>query len=328
MKETKVNKGTPPPQVVVDPSYSEATTVPYTYTPDFRAEVGPPTARVLDVSFAHPPPEAVVLDLSGVDCPSPKFEVKVETHDDEDSNHPADAWYNEMKRRGYCKSPPDTPSGASPPKKKPDTCPSDEKRPPMDKRPDVEKIREHLEDMEKENSVKAFAAAAPYFYNNSERNTKQQSGKTVIFRKDQTTAADAFKGYEERKTPKPFVQSVIAPNSRNQISFKKPSPPPVRSNDDVVVVEEKSDQPAYKRSCWKLKDSAYKDEHAFKKAIVMKKADVMANHIANSTRKIVRATDKEADEVFSDILLDIKLHLYNPATARSMVEDWMNANPN
>lgn len=68
-----------------------------------------------------------------------------------------------------------------------------------------------------------------------------------------------------------------------------------------------------------MKDSAYKDEFAFEKAIIIKKADVVANRVANAVRKIVRATDKEANEVYGDILLDIRLGIWRPVQAKAYV---------
>jgi len=188
------------------------------------------------------------------------------------------------------------------PKKKPDVCPSDEKQ--------ARKVK----DKEDKENDEAFAAAAPYFFNNSECEPLQQ-GKAIPFRKDLTTAKDAVKGWKERKTP--TVQSVIAPDSKKKISCKPPPPDPTPSKSHVDFEDDVL--PPTKPGVWSLKDSAYKDEFAFLKAVKVEKADVLANRVANAARKIARATDKEGDEVFGDILMEIRIGIWRPAEAKGHV---------
>ena len=327
MKETKTT--TPTEVGYREPRYSELTTVAAVHTPNkasMESSDHTPVARVLDVAFADPQPDAVVVDLSYIENSPLVVKVKVETKDaEEEEAESPESFYTQMKRLGYCASPPDTPSGRSPPKKKTDTCPSDEKR------------AARLAVCDEEYKENAFAAVAPYFYHNGEGNPKQAS-KSVAFRKDKTNAADAHKGWKQRKnTPKPqTMQTIIAPDSKNKLTWKIPPPKPAPKKEDLDVesilelLEKKEDQAAdsYKKSCWKLKDSAYKNEFAFKKAIITKKADVMCNRIANKTKVIVRGVDKEAEECFGDILMDIRLHLWNPANAKAFVNSCASSDSN
>jgi len=136
--------------------HSQATTAPHPWTPEaasysFSSEETP-TDRVLEVSFAEPPPGAVVVDLSAITSPEPEAKVIVKVEPEEPTNEdPIEAFCQECKRRGYAASPPDTPTSKQPPKKKADSCPSDEKKAKS-------KERVVVDSDDKEN---AFKVAAP-----------------------------------------------------------------------------------------------------------------------------------------------------------------------
>ena len=304
MKEIKTNDGTPAAVPGVHSTYSTATTVAADYSPRRAPQADPPTARVLDVAFADPPQDAVVVDLSAMEDSPTKVVVKVETIGDDSPQ----SFYAQMKKLGYCASPPDTPSGKSPPKKKPDTCPSNEKL--FGRKARVVDVPE-----DKENEDK-FVAAAPYFYHNSERHPLQ-SGKAITHRKDQMNQKDAVLGWKNRKSTK-TVQSVIAPDSKKKIACKAPPPDPTPTKTETMCDEEPMFPPT-KQGVWSLKESACKDEFAFQRAVKVKKADVVANRVANAARKIARATDREADEVYSDIMMEIRLGIWRPAEAKAHV---------
>jgi len=214
MKETKTLVAKSPllDQGECEVPYSQATTIAHESPLALNRDLPiAPIARVLDVAFAEPPPDAVVVDLSDfVDTPT-KVIVKVEKTDTagpvEDS---PESFYTHCKRLGYCTSPPDAPSGQSPLKKKPDACPSDEKKSAF--------RAPAFEETDKENVDRSFAKAAPFFHHNGEKDFKQSS-KAVPFRKDLMTANQAAKGFKQRKAaPKTLVlvQSVIAPDSRQE----------------------------------------------------------------------------------------------------------------
>jgi len=141
----------------------------------------------------------------------------------------------------------------------------------------------------------------------------------VVHRKDKTTGPAAVAALKERLLA---IQTVIAPDSKNKVSCKVPSIKKLTTNEDEVFEEPapaKTDQKNY----WLLSDRAYKSAAAFKNAVHVRRAGVIADKCASENRKIARAIDKEADDLFGDLLLDARAGLFNAEKAHLIVASFV-----
>jgi len=320
----------------INPSYSQATTVPPPYTPDRdvpaayeKSFATQPGDELVVELFVEPPTEAEVIDLVVPDK-SPSYEPGEPFASDKPVDIVVDGeiLYAPrdlcLKRSGTCGFGPTTPSGKPPPKKKTDTCPSDEKK---SYRKESASLTAAAISFDKENAERSYQAAAPYAVHSNAGATMHATSKRVPFRKDKTTGLQAFDSYVNRKTPK-TIQSVIAPDSKNKISLRAPDSPILlfKEEEEVVVDEVNSDKPTNKKG-WRLKAAAYKDAASFKHVMKPKKADVLATRVANAARKVARAVDKEAEDVHGDILQDIRVGLFDAERAKAIVDGY-GADPN
>ena len=217
-------------------------------------------------------------------------------------------------------STPCTPSGKSPPKKKADTCPSDEKKANRGNN--------------KENE--SFLVVAPYsVHSNSEDNGKQSS-KMVPYKKDKQDPESALADYKERMdkkvAPKTFPkskQTVVAADRNNNIAFRavpSPPPPPPLEKPALVGKVNKKKKKKETESEWSLKPAAHQDAAAFKWGVHVKRAHVNSKRCAAAVGRITRATDKEADDVYGEILIDIGCGRFDPVKAKEMVDRFNAAN--
>lgn len=301
---------------VQDPNCSDLTTVAYPWTPEagghyrsVKKTGNLDVSRVLDIAFVDSvPSDSLVVDLSKLP-PSPKVIIKTEPDSEPDSEDD-DVPLATLKRPdcGVAFSPA-TPSGRSPPKKKNDSCPSDEKL--FGRKPKA------VVD-EKEN-VEAFVVAAPCAVKWNAETTAKQSSHRLPFGKDKDTCLTALGAHNARKSlPKkthqvgPGTQTAIAPDSRNKVSCKVA---------DLVVDFEKIKPNEWSKvDDWKLKPGACKSPEAFVKASIVREAALSADRTGREEKKIVRATIKEAHDVYGDILVDIRLGRFDPVAAKRYVD--------
>jgi len=69
-----------------------------------------------------------------------------------------------------------------------------------------------------------------------------------------------------------------------------------------------------------VKPGAYKSAEAFVKAAIIREAALSADRTGREQKKIVRATIKEAHDVYGDILVDIRLGRFDPVAAKRYVD--------
>jgi len=285
--------------------YSQATTV--VYTPN-AVTAKPPPPEVVDV-------EANVLreTLTGNDADI----SDMSSHGSPDSDILLIDLIQKKRPSKSVQKTPTTPTDASPPKKKADTCPSDEKK---FMQREVEIVAIEVKDSNDECSNKenaAFASVAPCSVHSNSENSNHSS-KRVMFRGDVKTAPDAVRAFIDRNNP--TLQTVISADSNNNITHRAPRPPPpppIKKETTEIVVTKNNKT---KKSEWALKDAAYKNEHTFRAAMRIKKGEIFSNRIKLANAKIARAFEKEAEDVFGELLMDIAIGVYNPAKAKVSVE--------
>jgi len=300
-------------------NYSTMSTVPCPYTPNhyavFECDKPSGASKVIDLSKAPSPVSSIESSSVKIDAGLISSETKL-----------CDMKYSQLKRDQPHVFLPSTPSGKSPAKKKADTCPSDEKL--FGRKAKIIQMEKHGE---KENE--SLATVAPYsVYSNSETSVKETS-KKLLYRADKQTQLDVFHAYQERlelakdvpvfkAKPKKVLQTVIAADNENNITFRAPSPKlktNTRKKDDVEYYTKKEGE-------WRLPKSAYKSGHAFMSAARIKRAAISSARTSTAVGKINRATEKEGWDVFGDIMVDIRGGNFDAEKAKRYVDSFGIAN--
>jgi len=289
-------------------NYSTATTVPCAPNVYAVFETEAPAKKVV----------SEVVDISNEPSPVSSLECSEKrtlcTLDDDMKL--SDLRYSQMAKRGASAyADPSTPSGKSPPKKKPDTCPSDEKKAICES-----KINN------KENE--SFSTVAPYSVCSNSEDTNKQSSKMLPCRKDKQDQVSALADYKNRmekkiskQEAKPQKQTVVAGDKNNNITFRavQPPPPPLKQPSYVGKVTKKKNKV---ESEWALKPSACQSAAAFKWAVHIKRAHVTSKRCAAAIGKVSRAADKEADDVYGELLIDVGCGRFDPVKAKEMIDSF------
>ena len=183
-----------------------------------------------------------------------------------------DEKWNPKQERKFVRGP-TAPSAKSPPAKKADPGPSDEKK------------ARAVDD--KENVNAAFALAAPHAVHCNSEIAAKQTLKTHLCREDQQTAEEAFIA-----TKNCALQTGVAPDSKNKVSCRVPTPllikPQSKPPPEEEVVVEHPDNDKHKKSDWALKNAACKSADAFKNCAAVEKAAVVAEDLAKAHKTTLR----------------------------------------
>jgi len=300
-----------------DPPSSQATTCVWSPQRFYTQDI--PKAKPIDVevSFIKPPPEADVIDLSDVGSPFDTDKIEVKIEDDVKCQPKTHTWCV-----GNMGSSPTALSCKSPPKKKSDACPSDEKlfgRKVVQSDIPIEKVASPEVNQDKENDSKlgeheSFVAAAPYACFSNSEVTAKNSSHAIMWRKDKgRTSATAHDACQDRKSKpkKAVLQTVVAPDTLNEVSCKKPVGKE-KAKAEKAVKEEDDIPPTN----WKLCKRACKNGDAFWKAVETKVGGVAATRAGNAATAATRAV------VHGDILVDSRLGSFDPESAKSCIDSF------
>ena len=296
-------------------NYSTQTTVPYSpnvYGFDEEVAEKEMRSKVIDIA-SGPSPVSSIESYPKINHSGIRSETKLQ-----------DLKCSVLKRNQPELLLPATPTSKPPPKKKSDTCPSDEKL--------FGRKAKVVEQVNKENQCDTFASVAPYsVYSNSE-DTARDASKKLLCRGDKETQLSAFTKFKNKDksqkilgTTKPTKQSVITGDHNNNISFRVPTPPPLQPVKQPTTKKKENtggELYAKKSGEWSLGTAAYKSATAFKNAARTRRSSVSANRGKDAVAKIIRATDKESEDVYGEILGLIRIGKFDPAKAKVYVDSF------